>query len=92
MQLKGAHIKLKHFLTVFNKDLYDVIQNIKNFIKNNINYYTITIAKQKNRLLHDIHKPKFKNIFTKMMPFYLHHFKDQLWLVKSANYQPNYNS
>ena len=90
-QLEGAYAKLKRFLIVSNGDLYDIVQNIENLIKNDINYHIITIARQRDRLLHNICELKFKDILTKVTPLCLCHLKDQLRLVKSANYQPNYS-
>ena len=37
LRLKGAHAKLKRFLIVSNGDLYNIVQNIENLIKNDIN-------------------------------------------------------
>ena len=47
------------------------------------------IVKQRDRLPHDVCKPKFENIFTKVIAVCLRHLKDQLQFTKSANYQPN---
>ena len=66
-----------------------MVQNIENIVKNDINHYIITIARQRDRPPHDVREPEFENILTKVTPLYLRHFKDQLRLVKSANYQPN---
>ena len=88
-QLKGAYAKLKRFLIVSNGDLYDIVQNIKNLIKNDINQHIVTIARQRDRLPHDIREPEFEDILTKVTPLYLRHLKDQLRLAKSANYQLN---
>ena len=63
-RLEGAYTKLKHFLIVSNGDLYDVVQNIENLIKNDINHHIITIARQRDRLPHDVREPKFEDIRT----------------------------
>ena len=74
-QLKGAHSKLKRFLIVSNGDLYNIVQNIKNLIKNDINHHIITIARQRDRLPHDVREPEFKDILTKVTPICLRHLK-----------------
>ena len=85
-QLKGAHSKLKRFLIVSNSNLFNIVRNIKNLIRNNINNYIIIIARQRDRLPHNVHKPEFKDILTKVTPLYLRYFKDQLQLIKADNY------
>ena len=47
------------------------------------------LARQRNRPLHDIRQLEFEDILTKVTPMCLRHLKDQLQLVKAANYQPN---
>ncbi len=48
-------------------------------------------ARQRDRLLYDVCKLEFKDILIKVTPLYLYYLKDQLRLIKSANYQPNYS-
>ena len=49
----------------------------------------MTLARQRDRLPHDVRQPEFKDILTKVTPICLRHLKDQLQLIKAANYQPN---
>jgi hypothetical protein len=49
----------------------------------------MTIARQRDRLPHDVREPEFEDILTKVTTVCLRHLKDQLQLAKSANYQPN---
>ena len=80
------HSKLKRFLTVSNGDLFDVIQNIENLIKNDINAHTIMLARQRDHLPHDVRQLEFKDILIKVTLMCLRHLKDQLQLAKAANY------
>ena len=86
MRLKGAHSKLKRFLIVYNSDLFNVIWNIKNLIKNDINNYIITIARQRDRLPYNVRELEFEDILTKVTPLYLRYLKNQLQLIKAAYY------
>ena len=72
------HSKLKRFLTVSNGDLFDVVRNIENLIRNDINAHTMMLARQRDRLLHDVCQLEFEDILTKVTPMCLRHFKDQL--------------
>jgi hypothetical protein len=47
------------------------------------------IIRQRDCPPHDVYKLEFKDILTKVTPLCLYHFKNQLQLVKAANYQPN---
>jgi len=51
----------------------------------------MTLARQKDRLPHDVRQLEFKDILTKVTPVCLRHLKYQLQLIKAANYQPNYS-
>ena len=90
-RLKGAHTRLKAFLQVSTGDLFNVVRNIKNLIKNEINNHTITLAKHQDRPPHNVREPEFDDILYKVTPQCLRHLKAQLKLTKSPNYQPIYS-
>ena len=46
------------------------------------------IARQRDRLLHDVREPEFGDILTKVTPLCLRYLKNQLQLAKAADYQP----
>ena len=77
-RLKGAHSKLKRFLIGSNSDLFNVVRNIKNLIKNDINNYIITIARQRDRLPYNVRELEFEDILTKVTPLCLRYLKGQL--------------
>jgi len=87
-RLKGAHTKLKAFLQVSTGNLFNVVRNIENLIKNEINNHTITLAKHRDRPPHNVREPEFDDILYKVTPQCLRHLKAQLKLAKSPNYQP----
>ena len=62
------HSKLKRFFAASNGNLFDVIWNIKNLIRNDINAYIITLARQRDRLPHDVRQPEFEDILAKVTP------------------------
>ena len=76
MRLKGVYFKLKYFLTVSNGDLFDVVWNIKNFIRNDINNDIIIIMRQKDCLPHNVRELEFEDILTKVTPLCLRYFKN----------------
>jgi hypothetical protein len=67
-QLKGAHAKLKLFLQVSTGDLFDIVLNIKNFIKNDINKHRVTLACYQDSPLHNVREPEFDDILYKVTP------------------------
>ena len=67
-RLEGAHTRLKAFLQVSTGDLFDVVRNIENLIKNEINNYTMTLAKHRDRPPHDVREPEFDDILYKVTP------------------------
>ena len=67
-QLKDAYTRLKNFLQVSSGNLFDIVKNIKNLIKNKINDYIITLARYRDRPPHDIYELEFDNILYKITP------------------------
>jgi len=67
-QLKGAHARLKSFLQVSFGDLFNIVQNIENLIKNEINDHIITLARHRDRPPHNVREPEFNNILYKVTP------------------------
>ena len=67
---------MKRFLVVSNGDLLDVVRNIENLIRNDINAHIMTLARQRDRLPHDVREPEFEDILTKVTPVCLRHLKD----------------
>ena len=49
-------------------DLFNVVKNIKNLIKNEINDYIITLARHRDYPPHNVREPEFDDILYKVTP------------------------